>query len=217
MMESASQRLQIGRVGANDCKHDEDDTGGRACTKIVRELALDLYFRGWGTTRGLLLADFWIVEIVLQFKTKISSIGGETERGLELHQVGSNKFIEFAVKILHALGAAIAHRVQERLAFAFALFDVFPSAHCGLENFDRGNAPRAVFFGEQALRNDEAESLGKAGTQGLLVGERENTPGAVHSFCPVNHMRGREYTNPGFLRLISNLKVYAVTHFPDEN
>ena len=66
-MESASQRLQIGRVGANDCKHDEDDTGGRACTKIVRELALDLYFRGLGIKGGLLLADFWIVEIVLQF------------------------------------------------------------------------------------------------------------------------------------------------------
>src|SRR5258708_5852329 len=139
-MESASQRLQIGRVGANDCKHDEDDTSRRASTKIVRELALDLYFRGLGITGGLLLADFWIVEIVLQFKTKIPGVGGETKPDLELYQVGANKFIEFAVKMWHALGAAIAHRVQERLAFAFALFDVFPSAHCGLENFDGGNA-----------------------------------------------------------------------------
>ena len=52
VMESASQRLQIGRVGANDRKHDEDDTSGRAGTKIVWGLALDLYFRGLGITGG---------------------------------------------------------------------------------------------------------------------------------------------------------------------
>ena len=83
LVEAASQRLQIGRVGADDCEHGKDDTGERWCTKMIRRLALDFYFGGVRAAR-LLFAGFGIVEIILQFEAEIPRVGRETKRGFEI-------------------------------------------------------------------------------------------------------------------------------------
>jgi hypothetical protein len=83
LIEVASQRLQIGRIGADDCEHGKDDTGARARTKMIRRLALDFHFGGLRAAR-LLFAGFGIVEIILQFEAEIPGVGRETKRGLEI-------------------------------------------------------------------------------------------------------------------------------------
>ena len=71
--------------------------------------------------------------------------------------------------MLHAFLAAIGHGVHQAFAFAFALFHVFAGAHGGFQNFQHGDPALAVAARQQALRDDEAESLGEAVADGLLV------------------------------------------------
>ncbi len=84
--------------------------------------------------------------------------------------------------MLHAFVAAIPHGVDEALALAFSLFNVFARTHRGFQNFDCGHTAGTIFSGNQALRNDQAKSLGDTIPYGLLIGERKHADDALDGF-----------------------------------
>jgi hypothetical protein len=90
--------------------------------------------------------------------------------------------------VLHPFIAAVAHGIEERLAFTFAFPHVFAGAHGVFENLNGGDSSAALTR-HQTLRNDVTEGLGKTRADGLLVGQRENTDGAFDSFRGVDGMQ----------------------------
>src|SRR6266404_2171664 len=91
--------------------------------------------------------------------------------------------------MLHAVGVAVTHGVQQGLAFALPFFNVVTGAQSGFQDFDGGYASFAVFPGEQALRNNEAKCLAEAGAHGMLVGDRKNADDAFDSLGGINSVQ----------------------------
>src|SRR5712664_4433686 len=84
--------------------------------------------------------------------------------------------------MLHALGAAIAHGIEKRLAFGFTFFNVLPRAHRGLENFHGGDAALSILPRKEALGNDAAKGFREARADAVLIGHGKNSNDALHGF-----------------------------------
>ena len=119
--------------------------------------------------------------------------------------------------MLHALGGAIAHGVEERLTFAFALFNVLPGAHGGLEDFDGGNAAFAVLAGKQTLGNDVAEGFGEASANGLLVGKRKYSDDALDGFRGVDSVKSGQNKVARFGSFQGDLDGFTIAHLADQD
>src|SRR6267143_4141186 len=119
--------------------------------------------------------------------------------------------------MLHAFCAAVAHGVEERLAFALAFFDVFAGAHRGFQNLHGGDASLAILLGEEALRNNEAKGFRKAGADGMLIRHRENTDDALDGFCRIDGVQRGHDKVARFRRFESDFNRLAVAHFAYEN
>src|SRR5450755_2595713 len=158
-----------------------------------------------------------VFEVIGQLQAQISGVGGVGEGRFKIHLFAANHFFDFAVEVLHAFGVAVAHGVEERLAFGFAFFDVFAGAHGGFENFDGGDAALVVFPGEQALRNNIAESFGQTGANGLLIGKRKNADNALDGFRSVDGMQRGHDQMSSFRGFEGDFNRFAVAHFAYEN
>ena len=90
-------------------------------------LALDFDFGGSWVGFGVAAA----FEEVGDFQAEIAGIGGVAEGRIEIDDAGAQQFLEFAVKVLHAVSVAVAHGVEQSLAFAFAFFDVVAGTQSG--------------------------------------------------------------------------------------
>src|SRR6266404_3716389 len=90
----------------------------RTCHDLV--LPLDTYWFGLGVAVGL--------EEVGYFEAEVAGIGGVGQRGVVIDCAGTQKFFQFTVEVLHAIGVAIAHGIEECLAFAFPFFHVIARA-----------------------------------------------------------------------------------------
>src|SRR6266850_1382330 len=119
--------------------------------------------------------------------------------------------------MLHAFCAAVAHGIEERLAFALAFFDVFAGAHRGFQNLHGGDASLAVLLGEEALRNNEAKGFRKAGADGMLIRHRENADDALDGFCSIDGMQRGHDKVARFRGFESDFNRLAVAHFAYEN
>src|SRR5216684_6555296 len=117
--------------------------GGLACSRTVRMLTL--------------------LEVISHFQAQISRIRRVGQSGFVIDDPRADELVYLAVEVLHAFGAAIAHGIEKRLAFAFTFFNVLPRAHRGLEDFHGSNAPLAVLPRKQALGNNAAEGFGEPG------------------------------------------------------
>src|SRR2546427_314247 len=115
------------------------DFSGAACF-FPSDLSFDFELGGSAglVCGGVVLAFF---EEIGHFQAQVSGVGGIAQTGVELDDAGANELLDFAIEMLHVFGAAIAHGVQQRLAFALALFHVFARAHGGLQDFHCGDAP----------------------------------------------------------------------------
>src|SRR6266571_1931130 len=124
----------------------------------ARELTFDFELGGSAglVCRGVVLAFF---EEIGHFEAQVSGVGGIAQTGVKLDDAGADELLDFAIEMLHAFGRAVAHGIEQRLAFALAFFDVFASAHGGLQDFNRCNAPLSVCFGKQALRNNKRNAF----------------------------------------------------------
>ena len=60
------------------------------------------------------------------------------------YHAAANQFFDLTVKGLHAFSFALFHRIDERLSFCFAAFNVFARARCCFQDFDDGNAAISV-------------------------------------------------------------------------
>src|SRR6266852_2455702 len=119
--------------------------------------------------------------------------------------------------MLHAFCAAVAHGVEERLAFALAFFDVLAGAHRGFQNLHGGDASLAILLGKEALRNNEAKGFRKAGADGMLIRHRENADDALDGFCRVNGVQRGHDKVARFRGFESDFNRLAVAHFAYEN
>src|SRR5467141_3181131 len=119
--------------------------------------------------------------------------------------------------MLHAFCAAVAHGVEERLAFALAFFDVFAGAHRRFQNLHGGDASLAILLGEEALRNNEAKGFRKAGADGMLIRHGENTDDALDGFCRINGVQRGHDKVARFRGFESDFNRLAVAPFAYEN
>src|SRR2546423_12675029 len=115
-----------------------------------------------------------VLKKIRKFEAKIPGIGGVAETSFEINDTCANELIDFAVKVLHSVGIAVAHGIEQRLAFTLALFDVIACAQGGFEHLDGSNATLAVLFGQKTLRDDEPESLTEPRANGLLIAQGGN-------------------------------------------
>jgi hypothetical protein len=119
--------------------------------------------------------------------------------------------------MLHTFGAAVAHGVEERLAFGLAFFDVFAGTHCGFQNLHGGDASLAILLGKEALRNYEAKCFRKTRTDGMLIRHRENTDDAFNGFSRIDGMQRGHDKMARFGGLESDFNRLPVSHFANEN
>ena len=167
--EKKRKRLTRGTSRSTD-RRDEANARARAYGSISISVArFRLVARAAGCG-GRARANGGSLRQVREFQAKIAGIGGEGHAGFEIDDAIANKFFDHAVEVLHAVGVAVAHGVEQGLALAFALFDVVAGAHGGFQNLDGGDAALAVLPGQQALRNDVAERFAEARADRLLIG-----------------------------------------------
>jgi len=152
-----------------------------------------------------------------EFEAQIAGIGGVGKTGLEANNSGADHFLYFTIEILHAVGAAIAHGVEQRLAFGLALFHILARAQRGFQNFNGGDAAFAIGAGEQALRKDVTEGPGEAVANTVLIFHGENADDALDSFGGVNGMQGGENKVAGFGSFQGDFDSLAVAHLADKD
>src|SRR6266699_7160592 len=191
LMEGMSFPLGIVACARRSTKEDSS-TWLRNVEK--RNLALDFDL---GSAVGILCgrlanrpSSLAIFEKIGHFQAEIPGIGRIGQAGFEIDDSRANEFVNFTVEMLHTLGAAIAHGIEKGFALGLPFFNVFASAHSGLEDFDGGNAALGVLARKKALGNDVAEGLGKASANGLLVGQRKNSDDALDGFRGVDRVEG---------------------------
>src|SRR5882762_7649477 len=109
-----------------------------------------------------------LVEEIGHFQAQISSIRRIRQTGFEINDPRANELVNLAIEVLHALGAAIAHGIEKRLAFGFTFFNVLPRAHRGLENFHGGDAALSVLLRKEALGNDAAKGFRETRADAVL-------------------------------------------------
>src|SRR5260370_36756958 len=98
---------------------------------------------------------------------------------LEIHDPRADELFNFAIEVLHALGVAIAHRIEKRLAFGFSLFNVISRTHRRFEDFHSSDTPFAVFARKETLGNNVAKGFTKAGAGGLVGGHVGNAKASL--------------------------------------
>src|SRR5215471_12202693 len=103
-----------------------DETKGRR-----QQSAFDFDFGFLQTGTRLGGAAVRAFEKISELEPQISSIGGESHTSLEVDDGVADKFLDDAIEVLHAIGIAVAHSVQQCFAFAFTLLDVFTRSHRG--------------------------------------------------------------------------------------
>src|ERR1700737_240826 len=148
----------------------DDELRGDGCDD---ELAFDFYFGC-----GFFLGSASALEVIGKLKAEISGVRGVGHSDFKFHHVVADQFFDFTVEVLHALGIAITHGIEQGFAFTLAFFHVIASAHGGLKNLDCGDAAFAVFLRKQALRNDKAKGLAEPSANSLLIGKRKNADNA---------------------------------------
>jgi len=85
-----------------------------------------------------LLLEFGGFGEVGEDEAQVAGVGGVLHGGMEVDGAVAHEFFEFAVEVLHAVLIAVAHGVEERLAFLLTLLDVLASAECAFEDFVLG-------------------------------------------------------------------------------
>src|SRR6185503_10603472 len=119
-----------------------------------------------------------------QPQKQVRRIGSESESGLLSNHLASNHPLDNLVEVLHTFKFAVVHRLKQRLAFAFALLDVFSRSWGRLQYLDGGDAPGAVCTRQESLRYDVPKRLRKPSTYHMLFGLR------VYSDYPIHRLRG---------------------------
>src|SRR5882762_714851 len=175
----------------------------RACSDLA--LPFDSYWFGLGVAVGF--------QEVGYFEAEVAGVGGVGQRGVVIDCAGAQKLFQFTVEVLHAIGVAIAHGIEEGLAVAFPFFHVVARAQRGLQYFDGGDAAFAVFLGKEALGNDEAKRFAEASAHRMLIGNRKNADDALNRFRGVNGVQRRENEMAGFRCFESNFDRFTVAHF----
>ena len=163
------------------------------------------------------VAIFGIFQVVGQFEAQVSGVGGVRERGFEFNLAVANHFFDFAVEVLHAFGVAVAHGIEQDLPSVSPFSTYSRVRMVDLRISMAAMRPLLSFLGKQALRNDEAESFGEAGADGLLIGERENADDTLDGFGSVDGVQSGHDQVAGFGSFESDFNGFAIAHFADEN
>ena len=106
---------------------------------------------------------------------------------------------------------------SRRFALVFALFDVFARAQRGFQDFEDGDASLAAGLGKQALRDDEAESLGEAIANGVLLGHGKRPDDALDGLGGVNGVQRGHDQVAGLGGFQRDLDGFAVAHLADQD
>src|SRR6185295_69553 len=141
--ESTAKR----QISAREKRRDDGTEGTRSAFDFDFSFALFGFGRsGCGSRSGC--ASHGSLRQVGQLEAQVAGVGGETHAGFEIDEAFANVLLNDAVEMLHAVGVAIAHGVEQRFAFAFALFHVIASAHGGFQDLDGGDAALAILAGD---------------------------------------------------------------------
>src|SRR5512141_1498280 len=123
---------------------------------------------------------------VAQAEPQITGICGVLHSRAEGDQVLADHPLKLAIEVLHTVGVAVHHRIQQAAPFFVPLLDVLPSTKGRFQHFMDGSSSRTVLAWHQALRNKVAESGGNTNSNCLLLRKREGSDDSFDSFRSVN-------------------------------
>src|SRR2546425_2924332 len=153
---------------------------------------------------------------VRKLHSQVPRVGRIEVRGSQGDGPCAHQLFELAVEVLHAFQLAVAHRIQQRLAFFLALFQIVARAHRRLQHFDDGDAASA-FFGDQSLRDEIAERRGEARPHRLLVACLERADDALDGLRGVDRVKRGEHQVTRFRRRQRDFDGFAVAHLAHQN
>src|ERR1700692_4539739 len=97
--------------------------------------------------------------MVSQVQLKGAGIWGGSQSSVHFDSARAYEFLDLAVKMLHPILAANAHRVQQSLSIPFALFHIVASAQSRLQYLHRCHPARTILAGNKPFRNDLPKTL----------------------------------------------------------
>ena len=112
--------------------------------------------------------------------------------------------------------AAVAHRIEQRLAFLLAHLDVLARAHGRLQHLDDGHAAAALLR-DQPLRDEVAERRRQPAAHRLLIRHLEGADDALDRLRGVDGVQRREHEVAGLGRGQRDFDRLAIAHFADQD
>src|ERR1700676_3431226 len=129
----------------------------------------------------------------------------------------ADESLDVAVKMLHAILFADAHRIEQGLAVGLAFLDILTSAQSGFQYFYYSDPPSPILTRNESLGNDVAKALRQPISKGVLLRHREGSHDSLHRLRRVDGMQCGEHQVARFRRLHRDLDGLLVSHLSHKN
>ena len=148
---------------------------------------------------------------------QLSRLGGIPQRCCRVHYARGDQLSNFPVEVLHSLGCALFHELQQADSDQVGAFHAVMRPRIHLENFKRRHASAAVPPRQQPLGYDIAQCLCQPAAHGRLLVWSKRAHHLLHRLGRVHRVQAGEHQVSGFRRLHHHLRGLAIPHLPHQD